>query len=87
MQRVACAVPAMVFPLLGQIYLEKKFPRFLTRNKFNAPMTQVALVGLGLLIGNPLTCAIFRQQAPVQSNLLEDEFNITSQTLYYNKGL
>ena len=50
-------------------------------------MTQVALVGLGLLIGNPLTCAIFRQQAPVQSNLLEDEFNITSQTLYYNKGL
>jgi len=87
-QRIACAIPAMVAPLVGMMYIEKKFPQFLKRSKLASPLTQVALVGLGLLVGNPITCALFQQQAPIKSDFLELEFRSeTSQTLYYNKGL
>ena len=88
LQRVMCAIPAMAFPLFGMIYIEKKFPKFVARSRFVSPVTQVGLVGLGLLIGNPLTCAVFRQQAPIQSDQLEIEFQSKpAQTGFYNKGL
>ena len=89
LQRIACAVPAMVFPLAGQLYFEKKFPTVFARYRFLSPVSQVALVGLGLLLGNPLTCALFRQQSPISSDELELEFRQMqpAQTLFYNKGL
>jgi tricarboxylate carrier len=88
LQRVACAIPAMVFPLAGQLYIEKKFPA-IARSRILSPVSQVALVGLGLLVGNPLTCALFRQQSPISSDELELEFRQMqpAQTLFYNKGL
>lgn len=56
--------------------------------KVGAPAAQVALVGLGLLIGNPLTCALFKQQSEISGGSLEPELNLDPRIkAFYNKGL
>ena len=76
----------MLLPLYGMMVIEKKFPK-LAKSKIGSPATQVALVGLGLLIGNPLTCALFQQKSPIETSKLEEEFHHYNQTVYFNKGL
>ena len=87
-QRIMCAIPAMVVPLYGMMAAEKRYPK-LAKSKVGAPLTQVALVGLSLLIANPLTCAIFAQNSSVNTNQLEPEIaqKYPNQIVYFNKGL
>ena len=87
-QRIACAIPAMVFPLYGMMYLEKRMPK-LAKGKVGGPLLQVALVGLSLLIANPLTCALFPQMSSIKADKLESPFNekYSQQLVYYNRGL
>ncbi|CBY21947.1 unnamed protein product [Oikopleura dioica] len=86
-QRISCAIPAMALPLLGMIFLEKRYPA-LAKSKVGAPAAQVALVGFGLLFGNPLTCALFKQQSEISGGSLEPELALDPQIrAFYNKGL
>ena len=58
------------------------------QKKIGAPAAQVALVGLGLLFGNPLTCALFKQQSEISGGSLEPELALDPQIrAFYNKGL
>ena len=86
--RIACAIPAMVFPLYGMMYMEKKVPR-LARGKVGGPLLQVALVGTSLLIANPLTCALFPQISSINASNLEPEIAkiYPNKLVYYNRGL
>ena len=87
-QRIACAIPAMVFPLYGMMYMEKKIPR-LARGRVGGPLLQVFLVGLSLLVANPLTCALFPQMSSINANELEPEISnkYPNKLVYYNRGL
>ena len=90
--RIACAVPAMVIPLYGMMAVERRFPQLIKR-PMAAPAIQVGLVGLSLLLANPLTCALFPQCAGIGIDRLEEPIKAahaagqTGQTVYYNRGL
>jgi len=87
--RIACAVPAMVIPLYGMMALERRFPQ-LVKRPMAAPAIQVALVGISLLLANPLTCALFPQCAGISIDRLEEPIRANGQpgqTVYFNRGL
>ena len=87
--RIACAIPAMVFPSFAMEAIEKRFPK-LVKRPATAASIQVALVGISLLVANPLTCALFPQCAGIGIDRLEDEIRSKGQpgqTVYYNRGL
>ena len=87
--RIACAVPAMVIPLYGMMAVERRFPQLIKR-PMAAPAIQVALVGVSLLLANPLTCALFPQCAGISIDRLEEPIQANGQagqTVYYNRGL
>ena len=90
--RFLLPIPPLLLPTIAFYKLEKK--RMIPKNKLAKFGLETMIFFLSLSIAPPLSCALFKQEASVNSQTIEPEFKDLLDSagnpvteLYYNKGM